>query len=516
MDVSYAIKENIKLSIANYSSSYSSDGDSAFFNMFLTTFIFMFLNSWINKLTDYVDIIKNKLYIIYSEIIKIFYYPYNEIILIGTKTNSGTCYGSYLDYSDRFLAINDHIIKNIDSIVGVSSLKEELIRKISTYSYDNSEIHTLILNHNIYLPLSDKIEVKYDITKKETEDDKNKKSLQTNTTTIFLRSKSMSLTNLNKFVDDITEKFIRDIDLKSIENQYYFEFESIDEDGYCRFSETIFSSKKSFDSIFFEKKNEFLEKYKFFFNNKQWYDDLEISWHFGLLLYGLPGCGKTSIIKAMAKQNKDHIISIPLSRVKTSKDLSKIFHINKINRHKIPMEKRIYLFEDIDAMNFSLIRNKDNKEDVDVLSLGSESDELDSKVDIQNESLAKLIKQESNKITTLTTIKEEDPITLSHFLNLIDGLLEMPGRRIIFTTNHRNKLDPALIREGRIDIEIETKYASKYTINNMYKWFYKLDDLSNDVINKLPEDKLTPAKINNIFYRFNTKPEEAIKYIINL
>jgi len=512
MDASYAIKENIKLSIANY----SSDGDSPFLNMFLTTFIFMFLNTWMTKLTDYVDIVKDKLCIIYSKIIKKFYYTYNEIILVGTKTISGNYYGSYLDYSDRFLAINDHIIKNIENIEGVSSLKEELIRKLSTYSYDNSEIHTLILNHNIYLPLSDKIEVKYEINKKETEDDKSKKSLQTSITTIFLRSTSLSLVELNKFIDDITEKFIKDIDLKSIENQYYFEFESIDEDGYCRFSETIFSSKKSFNSIFFEKKKEFLEKYQFFFNNKEWYDNLEISWHFGLLLYGSPGCGKTSIIKAMATQNKDHIISIPLSRVKTSKDLSKIFHTKKINRHKIPMEKRIYLFEDIDAMNFSLIRNKNNKENVEVLSLASDGNKLESKIDIQNDSLAKLIKQESNKITNLTTVIEEDPVTLSHFLNLIDGLLEMPGRRIIFTTNHRQNLDPALIREGRIDIEIETTHASKETINNMYKWFYKLDSLSNDIIDKLPENKLTPAKINNIFYRFNTEPEQAIKYITEL
>ena len=211
----------------------------------------------------------------------------------------------------------------------------------------------------------------------------------------------------------------------------------------------------------------------------------------------------------MAKENNDHIISIPLSRVKTSKELSKIFHSEKINRHDIPMEKRIYLFEDIDAMNFSLSR-KDNDDDEDNTSSKEEKKLTDE------DKLRKIISSEGDKITAINSIlKDDDPVTLSHFLNLIDGLLEMPGRKIIFTTNHVEKLDPALIRPGRIDIAIEMKMADRDSINQLYKWFYKKNGISSKKLKKIPEDKFTPAEINNIFYRYNLNPEKALSYLTN-
>ena len=49
---------------------------------------------------------------------------------------------------------------------------------------------------------------------------------------------------------------------------------------------------------------------------------------------------------------------------------------------------------------------------------------------------------------------------LSCLLNFIDGLWSACGgeRIIIFTTNHKEKLDPALIRRGRMDKHIEMSY----------------------------------------------------------
>ncbi|MBO8589814.1 AAA family ATPase, partial [Staphylococcus aureus] len=53
-------------------------------------------------------------------------------------------------------------------------------------------------------------------------------------------------------------------------------------------------------------------------------------------------------------------------------------------------------------------------------------------------------------------------VTLSGLLNFIDGLWSACGgeRLIIFTTNHVEKLDPALIRRGRMDKHIELSYCS--------------------------------------------------------
>jgi len=370
--------------------------------------------------------------------------------------------------------------------------------------------------------------VKYEIENKESEDETKKKQMNTKTTTISIRSKTLSLPEMNIFVEDITKSFLEDLERQTTKNQYFFEFEKIDEDGYCVFSEKIFNTNRTFDSIFFEQKDELLEKYMFFMNNKDWYDRIGIPYHFGMLLYGIPGCGKTSIIKALAKlwekgkeYKKDHIISVPLSRVKHGKDLTKIFHTDKLNRHKIPISNRIYLFEDLDCMMNPELINRSTKEidDKDMSIISTDGESLPDS-DITNNALMKFIKAESNKINGLSiqpTYKlNDDPVSLSHFLNLIDGLLEMPGRRIIFTTNHRDKLDPALIRKGRIDIELKLSYATPKMINKMYQWFYQTDSLSDTVISNLPNNKFTPAEINNIFYLNNKHPKNAIDKILEM
>jgi chaperone BCS1 len=44
-------------------------------------------------------------------------------------------------------------------------------------------------------------------------------------------------------------------------------------------------------------------------------------------------------------------------------------------------------------------------------------------------------------------------------LNAIDGVRTADGRILFMTTNHKEKLDPALLRPGRADIHIELKAA---------------------------------------------------------
>ena len=71
--------------------------------------------------------------------------------------------------------------------------------------------------------------------------------------------------------------------------------------------------------------------------------------------------------------------------------------------------------------------------------------------------------------------KDNDKITLGNFLETLDGCMECPGRIIIFTTNNANKIDPALLRPGRIDINIKFKKCSNKIIQEMYKFFFNKD-----------------------------------------
>ena len=50
----------------------------------------------------------------------------------------------------------------------------------------------------------------------------------------------------------------------------------------------------------------------------------------------------------------------------------------------------------------------------------------------------------------------------------------------------------------------------------MYQWFYQTDSLSDTVISNLPNNKFTPAEINNIFYLNNKHPKNAIDKILEM
>lgn len=84
-------------------------------------------------------------------------------------------------------------------------------------------------------------------------------------------------------------------------------------------------------------------------------------------------------------------------------------------------------------------------------------------------------------------------------LNFIDGLWSSCGdeRIIVFTTNHKNRLDPALLRPGRMDMHIHMSYCnpsgfmilvSNYLGINDHNLFPEIDELLTKV-------EVTPAKI---------------------
>ena len=265
MDYNYGIQEYIKLNIGKFLPSTG----SPMFDMIITSIIFMYFNSMFNYLNDMVISLKKRIGKLFSNFS---FYSYNEIKLIGV--NSSLTWDNILDFSDRFLAMNDYIINNLKKIEKIKYLKEEIIKN-NHLDYD--KFHTLVLDHDNFLKLNDNIDVKYEINRIDYDDDKknntNNKKIDKTEIAITLRSKNLQVFEINDFIDKITETFLENSRLKSIKNQYFFEFEKMDEDGYCTFSETIFSSKRSFNSIFFDKKDDFIAKFKNFKDNKDWYDE---------------------------------------------------------------------------------------------------------------------------------------------------------------------------------------------------------------------------------------------------
>jgi len=68
--------------------------------------------------------------------------------------------------------------------------------------------------------------------------------------------------------------------------------------------------------------------------------------------------------------------------------------------------------------------------------------------------------------------KHKSGITLGDLLDLLDGICELDGLVYVITTNHKDYLDPALIRPGRINIDIELKKIRFNEIREMLSYYY--------------------------------------------
>ncbi|KAL5081546.1 hypothetical protein RYX36_009967 [Vicia faba] len=109
-------------------------------------------------------------------------------------------------------------------------------------------------------------------------------------------------------------------------------------------------------------------------------------------------------------------------------------------------------------------------------------------------------------------------MTLSGLLNAVDGLWSCCGEEhiIVFTTNHKERLDPALLRPGRMDKQIHLSYcnfsafkqlAMNYLCVNEHELFEKIQELLGQV-------KVTPAEIAEELTK-DVEATECLQDLIN-
>jgi hypothetical protein len=208
--------------------------------------------------------------------------------------------------------------------------------------------------------------------------------------------------------------------------------------GYMRsaWSHVVFEHPKTFATLAMDpaKKKEITDDLDMFRNGKDYYARVGKAWKRGYLLYGPPGTGKSAMIAAMANYLDYDIYDIELTSVHSNTDLRKLFIETT--------SKSIIVIEDIDcSLDLTGARKKKKKA----------AAEADDKKDGAAAAAAKAGAAGGDKKDT------SSKVTLSGLLNFIDGLWSACGgeRIIVFTTNHVEKLDPALIRRGRMDKHIE-------------------------------------------------------------
>ncbi|WWD01284.1 hypothetical protein V866_008227 [Kwoniella sp. B9012] len=110
-------------------------------------------------------------------------------------------------------------------------------------------------------------------------------------------------------------------------------------------------------------------------------------------------------------------------------------------------------------------------------------------------------------------------VTMSGLLNAIDGVSSQEGCVLVATTNHPNRLDPALSRAGRFDVKLEFGYAIPLQARELYLHFYPLEDFqdsssptSSQARSKDEDEKTT--KIQNTEKVEADKEDEDVRLFI--
>eukprot|EP00474_Spongospora_subterranea_P004874 CRZ05332.1 hypothetical protein [Spongospora subterranea] len=194
----------------------------------------------------------------------------------------------------------------------------------------------------------------------------------------------------------------------------------------------------------------------------KWYHEQGIPYRRGYLVHGPPGGGKTSFIYALAGYLNYNICILSVSDRDMTDDRLAIAMSN------LPQQS-ILLLEDIDA---AFVQR----------STGADS---------------------------------RSQVTFSGLLNTLDGIASSEERIVFMTTNFIERLDPALMRPGRVDLSQYIRHSSKSQAQRLFMKFYQgmpnIEELSQSFVDKMPDSALlSMASLQGYLMRYKASPTNAV------
>lgn len=458
--------------------------------------------------------------VLHKEIILRFYYinffsrP-AELEISGERYLKHTSYTtkSSILTSELFNALWDYTITNMNK--DIYAIKEWKTFKLESECNDDigpdnkfviNQTTPVYIEDNIHLivkNVTNKIEIQSSFSKTEVDQEK---------IILTLFSYTKDVYYLQNFLTNLHREYQIKKDSERQGKLFHYYLNDINE-GDCIWKESPYESSKTFENLFFDGKKDTIKRIDFFLNNKDYYYKWGVPYTLGIGLHGPPGTGKTSFIKALANKTKRHIITISLNRIKTENDFMNAFSASlRCNGEikKYSFKDVIIVLEDIDCMSEIVFERKNETENE--IETQIEQDPIKNK-----DKLKDMIKDVINGKSIDDTYKKvpqiENKITLSFILNVIDGVRENPGRILVITSNHYEKLDTALTRPGRVDLTLEMKNASIPLIKTMYKHFFSVS-FPKQYLGKLRDDVVSPCELIN--YRFKSKnSSDFLKLLLN-
>lgn len=395
--------------------------------------------------------------------------------------------------TNKFIQEKTGTIKFIYS----SGMPSDKIDSIIDYMSRKNEALKLIFSSNYIVDNDSEFKLNNSITCKIISTDLNEHG-NLEKMTFIITSETYQLTDLQEWVNQVEEAYKIAKNNKLGNKRFYFNSieqnsrNLVNKHGYStdtssniHFKMNEFQTNKSLNNLFGREIDLIKKRVNTFINRPDWYREKGIPYTFGMLFHGPPGCGKSSTIKAIARDTQRHIINIRITKSTTKTQLSNLFYNDiiyildqngKTVTYNIPINQRIYVFEEIDTIG-DIIMDRKLKEKL---------------IEIEE-------KEESSD-------KGDDLLNLGFLLELFDGVLETPGRIMILTTNHKEHIDPALLRPGRIDLDIEFGLCDNDMLSDMFIHFFG----KNPNFDKNFTNKITPAEAGCIITNNMDNCEKAI------